>query len=229
MTASPADATLAVVVRPGKYQRQLPADVTVTLVPIFPALPDFTVLTLVWRAAPFFLNWSWTGCPPNPLYLRVSQLARVSLPVTVTVMAIGNVMVFDVPTMTFLPPLTTVFVTRTSPLAAVQVCDQAARAMRCECAEVPRARRSGPDPSRAAARSSACLSCRSMRRSCATPMIEGSMTRASSPRTASVPMSPCSCVVSMDTTVAPNTPDKQWQDCRTPSNYCHFRGTLAAC
>lgn len=47
MTASPADATPAVVVRPGKYQRRLPADVTVTLVLSFPALPVFTVLTAV--------------------------------------------------------------------------------------------------------------------------------------------------------------------------------------
>lgn len=30
----------------------------------------------------------------------------------------------------------------------------------------------------------------------------------------------------MNTTVAPMTPYRQWQDCRAPSNYCHFRGTL---
>jgi hypothetical protein len=31
------------------------------------------------------------------------------------------------------------------------------------------------------------------------------------------------------TNVAPDTPYEQWQDCRTPSNNCHTRGTLAAC
>ncbi|MFF4134162.1 hypothetical protein ACFY1B_21960 [Streptomyces mirabilis] len=38
---------LAVVVVPGKYQRQLPAAVTVTLVLRFPWVPDVTVLTVL--------------------------------------------------------------------------------------------------------------------------------------------------------------------------------------
>ena len=46
-SASPAEVTLAVVVVPGKYQRQLPAAVTVTFAATFPALPVFTVFTVV--------------------------------------------------------------------------------------------------------------------------------------------------------------------------------------
>jgi hypothetical protein len=44
---SPAEMTRAVDARPGKYQRQLPAVSTVTLVLSLPALPDFTVFTVV--------------------------------------------------------------------------------------------------------------------------------------------------------------------------------------
>ncbi len=45
-TASPADTTRAVVVVPGKYQRQLPAEVAVTLVVTFPEVPVRTVFTV---------------------------------------------------------------------------------------------------------------------------------------------------------------------------------------
>lgn len=47
VTASPADTTRAVVVVPGKYQRQLPAEVAVTLVLSCPVSPVFTVLTVL--------------------------------------------------------------------------------------------------------------------------------------------------------------------------------------
>ncbi len=46
-TASPADTTRAVVVVPGKNQRQLPAEVTVTVVLSCPVLPVLTVLTVL--------------------------------------------------------------------------------------------------------------------------------------------------------------------------------------
>lgn len=47
LSASPADTFSDVVVVPGKYQRQLPAEVTVTLVVSFPASPVVTVLTVL--------------------------------------------------------------------------------------------------------------------------------------------------------------------------------------
>lgn len=46
LTASPTDTFSEVVVVPGKYQRQLPADVAVTLVLSLPTLSVFTVLTV---------------------------------------------------------------------------------------------------------------------------------------------------------------------------------------
>ncbi len=47
LSVSPADALSEVVVVPGKYQRQLPAAVTVTLVVSCPMLPVVTVLTVL--------------------------------------------------------------------------------------------------------------------------------------------------------------------------------------
>jgi hypothetical protein len=47
LSASPADAFSEVVVVPGKYQRQLPAEVTVTVVVSCPASPVVTVLTVL--------------------------------------------------------------------------------------------------------------------------------------------------------------------------------------
>lgn len=47
LSASPADTFSEVVVVPGKYQRQLPAEVTVTWVVSFPASPVVTVLTVL--------------------------------------------------------------------------------------------------------------------------------------------------------------------------------------
>jgi hypothetical protein len=47
LSVSPADTFREVVVVPGKYQRQLPADVTATLVVSLPASPVVTVLTVL--------------------------------------------------------------------------------------------------------------------------------------------------------------------------------------
>lgn len=47
LSESPADTFSEVVVVPGKYQRQLPAEVTVTWVVSFPASPVVTVLTVL--------------------------------------------------------------------------------------------------------------------------------------------------------------------------------------
>ena len=47
LSVSPADTFREVVVVPGKYQRQLPAEGGVTLVFSFPALPVVTVLTVL--------------------------------------------------------------------------------------------------------------------------------------------------------------------------------------
>jgi hypothetical protein len=57
-----------------------------TVVVRVPAVPEVTVLTVLYALAPLALNWRATGRPVYPEYLAVSQSARVSAPLTVRVL-----------------------------------------------------------------------------------------------------------------------------------------------